>query len=74
MEPLIGYHCSFRDNGKGINGIAVNAEIMVLRAVPDGTNMTKTLPWLYGTLLINGANIINMSFGKSFSTAEKICG
>ena len=66
-----GIIAASRDNGKGINGIAVNAEIMVLRAVPDGDEYDKDIALAIRYAVDNGANIINMSFGKSFSPQKK---
>ncbi|MBN1416897.1 MAG: S8 family serine peptidase [Bacteroidales bacterium] len=60
-----------RNNGKGINGIAENVEIMVLRAVPDGDEYDKDIALAIRYAVDNGANIINMSFGKSFSPYKK---
>jgi subtilisin family serine protease len=66
-----GIIAASRDNGKGINGIAGNAEIMVLRAVPDGDEYDKDIALAIHYAVDNGANIINMSFGKSFSPQKK---
>ena len=62
-----GIIAAIRDNGQGINGIAENVEIMVLRAVPDGDEYDKDIALAIRYAVDNGANIINMSFGKSFS-------
>lgn len=66
-----GIIAATRDNGEGINGIAGNAEIMVLRAVPDGDEYDKDIALAIRYAVDNGANIINMSFGKSFSPYKK---
>ena len=66
-----GIIAASRDNGQGINGIAVNADIMVLRAVPDGDEYDKDIALAIRYAVDNGANIINMSFGKSFSPQKK---
>jgi subtilisin family serine protease len=66
-----GIIAATRDNGEGINGIAGNAEIMVLRAVPDGDEYDKDIALAIRYAVDNGANIINMSFGKSFSPHKK---
>ena len=66
-----GIIAAARDNGKGINGIAGNVEIMVLRAVPDGDEYDKDIALAIRYAVDNGANIINMSFGKSFSPQKK---
>lgn len=57
-----------RNNGKGINGIAPESvELMVLRAVPDGDERDVDIANAIYYAVDNGAKIINMSFGKSFS-------
>jgi subtilisin family serine protease len=66
-----GIIAAIRNNGTGINGIADNAEIMVLRAVPDGDEYDKDIALAIRYAVDNGANIINMSFGKSFSPNKK---
>jgi subtilisin family serine protease len=56
-----------RSNGKGMNGIANNAQIMAIRAVPNGDEYDKDVSKAIRYAADNGAKIINMSFGKSFS-------
>ncbi len=70
--PFHGTHVSgiigaMRKNGKGIDGIADNVKIMTLRAVPDGDEHDKDIALAIRYAVDNGAKIINMSFGKSFS-------
>lgn len=70
--PMHGTHCSgiiaaARNNGKGIDGIADNVRIMMLRAVPDGDEHDKDIALAIRYAVDNGARIISMSFGKSFS-------
>lgn len=60
-----------RNNGVGIDGIAENVEIMVLRVVPDGDERDKDVALAIRYAVDNGANIINMSFGKYFATGKK---
>ncbi|MEP6926486.1 MAG: S8 family serine peptidase [Ginsengibacter sp.] len=67
-----GTHCSGiiaaeRDNGKGMDGIADNVKIMMLRAVPDGDEHDKDIANAIRYGVDNGAQIISMSFGKDFS-------
>jgi subtilisin family serine protease len=66
-----GIIAAIRDNSLGINGIAANVQIMVLRAVPDGDEYDKDIALAIRYAVDNGANIINMSFGKSFSPQKK---
>ena len=56
-----------RNNGKGANGIAQNAELMSIRVVPNGDEYDKDVAKGIRYAVDNGANIINGSFGKSFS-------
>lgn len=67
-----GTHCSgiiaaVRNNGKGVDGIADNVRIMMLRAVPDGDEHDKDIANAIRYAVDNGAKIISMSFGKDFS-------
>ncbi len=61
-----------RKNTIGIKGIADNVRIMSVRAVPNGDERDKDIAnaILYAT--DNGAQIINMSFGKSFSPNKDV--
>lgn len=70
--PTHGTHCSgiigaVRNNGKGMDGVADNVEIMMLRAVPDGDEHDKDIALAIRYAVDNGAKIISMSFGKSYS-------
>lgn len=70
--PFHGTHVSgiigaMRKNGKGIDGIADNVRIMMVRAVPDGDEHDKDIALAIRYAVDNGAKIINMSFGKGFS-------
>lgn len=56
-----------RTNGIGVNGIADNVKIMMIRAVPDGDEHDKDIALAIRYAVDNGAEVINMSFGKSFS-------
>ncbi len=56
-----------RNNGKGMNGVAHNVQIMALRAVPDGDEYDKDIALAIRYAVDNGAKVINMSFGKSYS-------
>ncbi|MBK5278813.1 MAG: S8 family peptidase [Bacteroidia bacterium] len=60
-----------RKNDIGIKGIADNVRIMSVRTVPNGDERDKDVANAIFYAVDNGAKIINMSFGKSFSP-EKI--
>lgn len=74
--PFHGTHCSgiiaaARNNGKGVDGIADNVSIMMVRAVPDGDEHDKDIANAIRYAVDNGARIISMSFGKDFSPEKK---
>jgi cell wall-associated protease len=60
-----------RNNNIGVNGIADNVRIMMIRAVPDGDEHDKDVALAIRYAADNGASIVNMSFGKSFSPYKK---
>ncbi|NQX93007.1 MAG: S8 family serine peptidase, partial [Flavobacteriales bacterium] len=64
---VAGIIAGVRDNGIGMQGVANNAKIMVLRVVPDGDERDKDVANAIRYAADNGAKIINMSFGKSYS-------
>jgi len=71
-DPVHGTHVSGiiaaeRDNGKGMNGIADNVRIMEVRVIPNGDEHDKDIALGIRYAVDNGAKVINMSFGKSFS-------
>lgn len=68
VAGLIG---AARNNGIGIDGIAENALLMGIRAVPDGDEFDKDVALAIRFAVDHGANIINMSFGKYFSPHSK---
>lgn len=64
---VAGIIAAERNNGVGINGVASNAKIMVVRAVPDGDEYDKDIALGIRYAVDNGAKVINTSFGKYFS-------
>ena len=56
-----------RNNNKGINGVANNVQIMAIRSTPNGDEYDKDVALAIRYAADNGAQIINASFGKSFS-------
>ncbi|MBK7885604.1 MAG: S8 family serine peptidase [Chitinophagaceae bacterium] len=74
--PFHGTHCSgiiaaARNNNKGMDGIADNVKIMMIRAVPDGDEHDKDIANAIRYAVDNGAQIISMSFGKDFSPEKE---
>lgn len=71
-SPMHGTHVSGiiaaqRDNDKGVQGVANNVQLMMIRAIPDGDEYDKDIALAIRYAVDNGAKVINMSFGKSFS-------
>jgi subtilisin family serine protease len=62
-----GIIAAARNNGIGIDGVANNVKIMAIRAVPDGDERDKDVANAIRYAVDNGAQIVNMSFGKAFS-------
>lgn len=61
-----------RDNGEGMDGIGADVRLMTIRAVPDGDERDKDIANAIRYAVDNGANIINMSFGKSHSPRKEL--
>ncbi|HRI20356.1 MAG TPA: S8 family serine peptidase, partial [Panacibacter sp.] len=75
-DPMHGTHVSGiiaadRNNNTGIDGIADHVQIMMIRAIPDGDEYDKDIALAIKYAVDNGAKVINMSFGKSFSPEKK---
>lgn len=64
---VAGIIAANRNNDIGMKGIADNVRIMSVRAVPNGDERDKDVANAIRYAVDNGAHIINMSFGKSFS-------
>ncbi len=64
---VAGIILASRNNNKGLQGVANNAKLMSVRAVPDGDERDKDVALAIRYAVDNGAKVINMSFGKSFS-------
>ncbi len=74
--PFHGTHVAgiigaVRNNGKGVDGVADNVRIMMIRAVPDGDEHDKDIALAIRYAADNGAKVVNMSFGKDFSPQKK---
>lgn len=75
-DPMHGTHVSGliaaqRGNELGIDGIADNVKIMMVRAVPQGDEYDKDIALAIKYAVDNGAKVINMSFGKGYSPEKK---
>jgi len=75
-DALHGSHVSgiigaLRNNNVGIKGVADNVQIMAIRTVPDGDERDKDVANAIRYAIDNGAQIVNMSFGKSFSPGKE---
>ncbi|PWL30580.1 MAG: peptidase S8 [Fluviicola sp. XM-24bin1] len=71
-----GTHCAgiigaVRGNGIGNDGVATDVKIMTLRAVPNGDEWDKDIAMAVRYAVDNGAQVINMSFGKSYSPEQE---
>lgn len=76
-DPSHGTHvagivAAERDNKIGIDGVAANTRIMAIRAVPNGDERDKDVANAIRYAVDNGADIINMSFGKSYSPHKEV--
>jgi subtilisin family serine protease len=74
--PMHGTHvtgiiAAQRNNGIGMDGVAENVKVMMLRVVPDGDEYDKDIALAIFYAVDNGAKVINMSFGKSYSPDKK---
>lgn len=64
VSGIIG---GIRNNDLGIKGVADNVEIMGVRCTPNGDERDKDVANSIRYAVDNGAKVINMSFGKSYS-------
>jgi cell wall-associated protease len=64
---VAGIIAADRNNTLGIKGVVDNVEIMAIRAIPNGDERDKDIANAIYYAVDNGAQIINMSFGKSYS-------
>lgn len=55
-------------NNTGVNGIAKDVKLMVLRVLPNGDERDKDVALAIKYAVKNGASIINASFGKLYSS------
>ena len=70
---VAGIVSALRDNGIGAQGINdSNVKIMSVRVVPNGDERDKDVANAIRYAADNGADIINMSFGKSYSPQKSV--
>lgn len=69
---VAGIIAADRSNDTGIKGVADNVIIMGVRVVPDGDERDKDVANGIRYAVDNGAKVINMSFGKSYSWDKQI--
>lgn len=75
-DPMHGTHVAgiigaSRENDKGVKGVANNVKIMVIRTVPGGDERDKDVANAIRYAADNGAQVINMSFGKAYSPEKE---
>lgn len=68
---VAGVIAANRKNDLGIKGIADNVKIMAIRAVPNGDERDKDIANAIRYAVDNGAQIVNMSFGKDYSPQKE---
>ncbi len=59
-------------NGIGMDGICKTAQLMIIRCVPAGDERDKDVANAIRYAVDNGAKVINMSFGKSYSPNKNV--
>ena len=64
---VAGLMAAAHGNGYGIDGVADNARIIAIKAVPNGDEYDKDIANAIRYAVDNGAKVINMSFGKKLS-------
>ncbi|MCU0432581.1 MAG: S8 family serine peptidase [Bacteroidia bacterium] len=69
---VAGIIAGVRDNNLGIKGVAQFVKIMGVRCVPDGDERDKDVANAIRYAVDNGAQIINMSFGKSYGSNKSV--
>ncbi len=61
-----------RNNGIGMDGIADNVKIMMVRIAPEGDEVDKDIATGIRYAVDNGAKVINISLGKSLSPDKQM--
>lgn len=75
-DAMHGTHCSGiiaanRGNGIGNDGVADNVLIMSIRTIPNGDERDKDVALAIRYAVDNGAQVVNMSFGKAYSPYQE---
>jgi subtilisin family serine protease len=68
---VAGVIAAIRNNNEGIDGVAADVKIMSIRAIPNGDERDKDVALAIMYAVDNGADIINMSFGKAVSPQKE---
>lgn len=71
-SAVAGVIAANRGNGLGIEGIAQHVLIMPIRSTPDGDERDKDVALAIRYAVDNGAQVVNMSFGKAFSPEKHL--
>ncbi len=69
---VAGIMAATRNNDLGIDGIARGIQVMSVRAVPNGDERDKDVANAIHYAVNNGADVINMSFGKAYSPYKSV--
>lgn len=67
-----GIIAAVRGNNLGVDGVASNAVIMPIRAVPGGDERDEDVALAIRYAVDNGAKVVNMSFGKAYSPHKEL--
>ena len=68
---IIGIIGANRNNGIGIDGIADNVKIMMVKAMTGGDERDKDVANAIRYAVDNGAKVLNLSFGKKYSSHKQ---
>jgi subtilisin family serine protease len=68
---VAGVIAAERNNNIGVNGINDSVKIMSVRCVPDGDERDKDVANAIIYAVNNGAQILNLSFGKTYSPQKQ---
>lgn len=76
LNPDHGTHVAgiigaVRGNNKGLDGVADNVKLMIIRTVPDGDERDKDVAKAIEYAVNNGAQVVNMSFGKNYAAHKE---